>query len=266
MATGNSKLIPVTGAGWSRGLNNVLNGELKGWFGTRKWWSRILIWAASVNLIFFIVALSTPKDRALDSTLLLFNIFVGLVGAIGASITMQSAVVGEKRSGTAAWVLSKPVSRTAFILAKFISNLVGIAVTLFLAQGLIAYLITGFLLSVWLPLPGFLAGLGVLLIHCLFYLTLTLLLGVIFDQGGPVIAIPLAFLFAQNILMSFYPPLAQFIPWTLAIPVNNDRFPSIAMQLMTGSNLPSLMPLYSTVAAIIIFVVLALWIFDRQEF
>ena len=78
----------------------------------------------------------------MDTTLMLFNIFMGLAGAIGVSILMQTAVVGEKRSGTAAWVLSKPVSRVAFIIAKLIANSTGIVVTLVLAQGLIAYLIS----------------------------------------------------------------------------------------------------------------------------
>src|SRR5512133_615051 len=129
MSIGNSSLIPVLGAGWTRGLSNVLNGELKSWFSTRRWWVQIIIWAACVNLIFFIVALTTPKSRAsMDTTLMLFNIFMGLAGPIGVSILMQTAVVGEKRSGTAAWVLSKPVSRTAFILSKLIANVAGMAI------------------------------------------------------------------------------------------------------------------------------------------
>ncbi len=81
MATGNSKMIPVVGAGWSRGLANTLRGELKGWFATRRWWVRILIWTASVNLIFLIVAASTPAERVkLDTTLMLFNIFWAWLG------------------------------------------------------------------------------------------------------------------------------------------------------------------------------------------
>ena len=79
MSIGNSSMIPVLGAGWTRGLSNVLNGELKSWFSTRRWWVQIVIWAASVNLIYFIVALTTPKSRvSMDTTLMLFNIFMGL--------------------------------------------------------------------------------------------------------------------------------------------------------------------------------------------
>jgi len=71
MSIGNSSMTPVLGAGWSRGLSNVLRGELKSWFSTRRWWVQIIIWAATINLIFFIVALTTPKSRvSMDTTLM----------------------------------------------------------------------------------------------------------------------------------------------------------------------------------------------------
>ncbi len=266
MSTGNSNMLPSFGAGWSRGLENVLHGEMKSWFSTRRWWVQILIWAASVNLIFFIVALTTPKSRAsLDSTLMLFNIFMGLVGPIGVSIVMQSAVVGEKRSGTAAWVLSKPVSRVAFIIAKLIANGIGIALTMVLVQGLIAWLISRFMLGFDLPVLGVLAALGIHFANILFYLTLTLMLGTMFEQTAPVIGIPIAFMFAQNLLMSFFSVLARIFPWTLAIPVNGDKTPSIAMNLMSGIKVPSFLPLYVTLASSALFITLAVWIFNKQE-
>ena len=172
MSIGNSSMTPVLGAGWSWGLSNVLRGELKSWFGTCRWWVQVIIWTASVNLIYFIVALTTSKDRAsMDTTLMLFNIFMGLAGPIGVSILMQTVVVGEKRSGTAAWVLSKPVSRVAFIVAKLIANSTGIVVTMILAQGLIAYLISIFMLGFSLSISGFLGALGVHFVNILFYLT-----------------------------------------------------------------------------------------------
>jgi ABC-2 type transport system permease protein len=267
MSIGNSSMIPVLGAGWNRGLSNVLRGELKSWFSTRRWWVQIIIWAASVNLIFFIVALTAPKERvSMDTTLMLFHIFMGLAGPIGISILMQTVVVGEKRSGTAAWVLSKPVSRVAFIVAKLIANSTSILATMILAQGLIAYLIATLMLDFSLSIPAFLAALGVHFVNILFYLTLTLMLGTIFEHTGPVVGIPIAFLFAQNISLSFFPALVRYIPWTLAMPANGAANPSIAMNLMEGITVPSFMPLYVALVAIVVFIGLALWIFQRQEF
>jgi hypothetical protein len=101
--------------------------------------------------------------------------------------------------------------------------------------------------------------------NIMFYLTLTLLMGVLFEQTAPVIGIPLAILFAQNILMSFYPPLARFVPWTLAIPVNGDIVPSISQNLMIGAPIPSFLPLYVALIASVLFVVIALFVFQKQE-
>jgi hypothetical protein len=80
-----------------------------------------------------------------------------------------------------------------------------------------------------------------------------------------VIGIPIAFLFAQNLSLSFVPSLGYFVPWTLAMPANGDKFPSIAMNLMTGANVPTYSPLYVALAAIVLFIGLSLWIFQRQE-
>jgi len=267
MSIGNNSMTPVLGAGWTRGLNNVLRGELKSWFSTSRWWRSIIVWASCINLIFFIVALTTPKERvSMDTTLMLFNIFMGLAGPIGISIIMQTAIVGEKRSGTAAWVLSKPVSRIAFIVAKLIANSTGIVVTMILAQGLIAYLISTFMLGFSLSVFGFLAALGVHFVNILFYLTLTLMLGTLFENTGPVIGISIAFLFVQNLSLSFFPALVRYVPWTLAMPANEATNPSISMNLMAGIPVPSFMPLYVALIAIAVFIGLALWIFQRQEF
>jgi ABC-type transport system involved in multi-copper enzyme maturation permease subunit len=54
---------------------------------------------------------------------------------------MQDAVVGEKKDGTAAWVLSKPLTRPAFILSKIIANSVGILLTLVVVPCMVAYTI-----------------------------------------------------------------------------------------------------------------------------
>jgi hypothetical protein len=112
---------------------------------------------------------------------------------------------------------------------------------------------------------GFLAGLGVHLVNIFFYLTLTLMLGTLFENGAPVIGIPLAFLFSQNFISSIYPELVKLLPWTLVIPLNNSTELPLAAALMTGAPLPSLVPLFATMAASVIFVAIALWAFNRQE-
>jgi ABC-2 type transport system permease protein len=263
-ATGNSVMKLVTGTDWRRGLNNLLRGELKHWFGTRTWWVQILIWTLSVNLIYLMVSLSARGEADFES-IMIFNIFLGLAGPIGTCIVMQMAVVGETRAGTAAWILSKPVSRPAFILSKLIGNAIGLAVTLVLAQGVIAYLITAVVLGDFLPVAGFLAGLGVHMANILFYMTMTLMFGAIFDHPAPVIGIPMAFLFVQQFLVSLAPGLANILPWSLIFPLNNSTELPMSSALMLGEPVSSYLALYGTLAFSVLFVVIALWVFQRQE-
>ena len=119
--SGNEAFEMTSGSGWSRGLENMLNSGLARWFKTRTWWINCLIWGGLVGGIISAVAFD-PQRPPYTELLMIFTIFVGLFPAVGIVIMMQDALVGEKREGTAAWVLSKPVTRQAFVLSKAIAN------------------------------------------------------------------------------------------------------------------------------------------------
>ena len=63
--------------------------------------------------------------------------------AFGVMIVMQRVLVREKNSGTAAWVLSKPVTRTAFVVSRLVVNTIAILLTSVLVPGLIFYITLG---------------------------------------------------------------------------------------------------------------------------
>lgn len=264
MATGNSLMQLETATGWSRGLNNLLRAELGRWFGTRRWWSQILIWAAIANLIPIMAAVGTQDSVGIDLAML-FNVFMGIGAPVGVCIIMQDAIVGEKQSGTAAWVLSKPVSRLAFLTSKLVGNGAGIATTMVLAQGAIIYLASVLLMNTVLPPLGFVAGLGVHLVNLFFYVGLTLMLGAFFDHRAPVIGLPLAFLFAQQYLPGLYRGLIDVIPWSLTAPPNNSAQPAVTTALMTGTQPASYLPIATTLVAALVFLTVAAWAFQRQE-
>lgn len=93
-------------------------------------------------------------------------------GVILALLVPMGTVVGEKASGTAAITLSKPVSRAAFLAAKF-----GALKVVFVAGivlGLLAgYAYTGMLFE-WLPLPGFIWLAILMALYLLTYASLAL--------------------------------------------------------------------------------------------
>jgi len=264
MSAGNDVLERKQGSGWSRGFDNLLDAELSRWFKTKMWWVQILVWTGLINIVLFMVAIN-DAGAPVEELLMLFNIFLGLFAATGVCIIMQGVIVGEKKNGTAEWVLSKPVSRQAFVLSKLIGNAIGITLIIVLVQGIIAFLIINFISGYRLQPLDFAAGLGIHVINLLFFVTLTLMLGTIFNHRAPVIGIPLVFLFSQQFIMGFLPELTRYLPWTLIIPPNTSDFPSVAQALMTGQLPYSYVPIATTLSASIIFIIISLWTFNRQE-
>ncbi len=261
---GNEAFVMAYRRGWRGGLRNMLRAELGKWFRTNMWWVQSLIWIAVINGILAGILWSGEGMDANEATAL-FSVFMGLFPAIAIIIIMQDAIVGEKESGTAAWVLSKPVSRSAFVLSKLFANLLGVLVSMVLLPSLAAYIQLSFA-SGELPDPvKFLEGLSVVYLNLVFYLTLTLMLGAFFNHRGPVIGIPLALAFGQQMILGLLPFLAEVLPWTLVVPFGQVELP-IAAAVMQGATPHSMNPLYSALIWVVLFVVLSLWRFEKEEF
>ncbi len=110
------------------------------------------------------------------------------------------------------------------------------------------------------PLSQFLAGWLVMALHMLFYVSFTIMLGTLFSSRGPVSAIGLGFLFGGQIFPNFLPTWATLIfPWKLS---------ELAPALALGQPLPPgwPIPIIATIAWTIVFIVIALWRFEREEF
>ena len=120
------KLQAVNESGWRRGFANLLGNENRMWWGTRKWMVHLLLWLVVLNGLILLIGLTDAEDVnnpfKLYETLTQVLFQVGMFAtAIGVVTTAQGAIVREKQLGTAAWVLSKTVSRSAFVLAKFVA-------------------------------------------------------------------------------------------------------------------------------------------------
>jgi ABC-2 type transport system permease protein len=173
-------------------------------------------------------------------------------------ILAQDEVIQEKQSGTAAWILSKPVSRPAFILTKLLSN--GIGGLIFIVTIPTVVTLGEIFLAVQhdVAILPYLMGIGIVLLALYFYLCLTLMLGVLFEQRGPVLGVAFGVMFGGLIASQFAPQVSYFLP------VNMDK---IAFALSQGQALPAvaLSQLITTAAWIILFTVIALWRFERIE-
>lgn len=265
MSSSNSALWRVGGPSWLSGFGNVLRRELESWWGTRTWWIRGLVWLLISNglvvLLLWIIPAADPGEAPPPAEV--HELFLNMLAlsVIGAMVFMQGAIVGEKKSGTAAWVLSNPVSRGAFVLAKLVANAISILVLLILLQALIAYAQFWLHGGIALRPPGFAAAMAVHGVHLLFYITLALMLGAFFNSRGPVIGISIAVLAGQDLLAEF---LAKPFPWLPRI--LPGKLVAMAVPLASGLPLGSPAPILAAVVASAVFVALAIWRFRREEF
>ncbi len=255
-------LTPVRERVWLGGFGNMLRKELGQWWGTRTWWVQTLIWVLILNGISTIVALTesmAPNVLLQEVVQTFLPMSVGIIG-MGTVITVQGAIVGEKQLGTAAWAMSKPVSRAAFILAKTLAYAIGFFVTAILIPSTIFFFTVKALIPVPLPLLPFLYGVGIVVLGQLFYLTLTLMLGTFYNSRGPIAGIGIGFIMTGLLLKGFIPMQVLIVtPWPL---------PDIAAGLALGSSLPPIwpVPILATAIGIALMTVMALWRFGREEF
>ena len=265
MTTQNT-LRPVLEQGWRRGFGNLFRNENNLRWGRKRWMLSALIWLAILNGFIFLVAYgeadsgrSTPAEIAAEC-LAIFMTFGAIAIAVGVVTAVQGAIIQEKQLGTAAWVLSKPVSRHAFVLAKLLSySLAYLALPLILTS--LAFY--GQSQMLWSQTPSFLpflSGWLVMILHMLFYVSFSLMLGTLFNGRGSVSAIGLGFLFGGQIFPNFIPLwLTLLFPWKLS---------ELAPALALGQPLPTgwPIPIIATAAWIILFIAVALWRFSREEF
>lgn len=269
----NTSFQIINEQGWRMGFANILRHEHGTWWHTRRWWINTIIWLVLVNGAVLAALSSTGGEtpgappltmqEVIKEGMIVFAVMTGLFGAVGAIIVIQGAIIDEKKSGTAAWIMSKPASRAAFILAKLIANSVALLCIVFVFQGAIAYLQISQYGGEALPLLPFLASLAMLGLNQMFYLSLTLMLGTIFTDRGPVIAIPLGVLFSSMFIAGFLGPLAYVLPWMI-LPIGGDK--GLAIEMMTQQPLSTVVPIIATTIWIVCFVGVALRRFQREEF
>jgi ABC-2 type transport system permease protein len=256
---GVASLQRVTESGWRSGLTNLMRAGFQAWWGTRTWLFQALLWTVVINGSLAAVIWGGPPEDL--SAFTLYGVMT-MFAAIAVIVVMQEAIVGEKRDGTAAWVLSKPVSRPAFMLSKLVPNAVGVAATMIAIPSvfvLVQLMASGTEVSV----GRFALGASVAVLNLMFYLTLTLMLGTLFDSAAPVIGIPLAFAFGQQLLVSI-PVLGPLLPWSMIVPVGESETSAVGA-LIGGQPVPVPGAIVFTAVACVVFTAVAFWKWDRTE-
>lgn len=269
-------------SGQLTGFGNLFARESRKWWRTNRWWMQSLIWLTILNgfVIFGLFVMpgiieqtATEMEQAAQSgaealTATEFqqdipNILFGMATfflPVGVIILVQSQVYAEKRSGVAAWILSKPVARPAYLLAKWVSDAIGILLVMIVLQMSLAYLLLRTTIEV--NSADFLLAVGMLVMLLLFYQSFTLMMSVIGQSTEVVMGASLGFLLGgmilKDVLTQVVGELVFLMPWAL---------PDAISLTLAGVSLPD--ALQRTLIAVPVLTVMCLvvmvWQFRRQE-
>jgi hypothetical protein len=107
-------------------------------------------------------------------------------------------------------------------------------------------------------------GIVVIWLYQFFFLTLTLMLGVLYDQRGAVAGPAFALAFGSQMLLLVLPVLNFVLPWRLAIGAGKDSL-SIVESVILGSPPFSWLPVFSVASFAALFITVAIRKFHQQE-
>ena len=263
---------------WSglRGFTNLFRKENRAWWSTRRWWINALLWplilgglVANMMFVPSLINLASSEEIAEAGGVIAYAIMMGLSGffefgtqlvALGAVVLCQDALIDEKQSGITEWLLSKPVTRRAYILAKLLTHMAYTTLFLTVIPATVAYGLFSLRTGEPFPLLPFLAGAGMMGLNILFYVSLTIMLGTWFNSRAPIVAVTLGLLFGGSFIGGLIKPLLYVTPWLL---------PQLASGIASQLPLPINMvwpPVVATVVWILIFIAVTLVKFEKTEF
>ena len=270
MSTNEALLVPRRERGWWMGLASMLSKELAAWWRTRRGWVQCLVALLLLNGELALNLRGNTGPNAVENATLALMVTAALCVPLAAVSLAQDSILGEKHSGTAAWVLSKPLRRPAYVLAKLIAHGLGLFVAWVVLPGVIVYL------QLLKPAGGYftplrIAGvMGLSYLNLLFFLTLGLMLATFFNGRGPVLGIclvlawagPMPFLSAP--ILKYAPWLYDVLPWKMLIDFNTNQ--PLVMYLANGQPLPTVTPIIATALWCVLFTTVAIWRMSREEF
>ncbi|HVP10094.1 MAG TPA: ABC transporter permease [Phycisphaerae bacterium] len=168
-------------------------------------------------------------------------------------ISSAGCISGEVRGGTTTLVLTKPLSRTGFVLAKIVSQQVLLTASTIVGAGL-CVLVTALLFG-RSPVPYFLGAVFLWLLYALWMIVVMTLLSVLFVSQGGASGVGFG-VYLLIALLSAWSPVAKFSPAGLI---------SGASRILSGIR-PDILPAAAvTILLALVFAALAVQRFRCKE-
>lgn len=261
-ATPNASAPPI--ARWAAGFGTVFARESRRWWSTHRWWTQTLLWTALLNGLLLAFLWIADQAAAAGPAVGVAEVWpqylpvAVLLSTVGVVVLTQGVMLDERRSGTLEWVLTKPVSRTAFVLAKLAAHGLPVLFALVVVPwtGLYA-LLSSQVAGTW-PVERFLAVAGLVALLLAFTVAVTVLLGTVTTSRGLVIGAPIA----AVMLYDGVHVLARDLAGQLPFPWETT---TVAVHLATGAPLASAVPVVATLVWTAAAVTAACWRFEREQ-
>ena len=255
----------ITGSAGSMflGFRNAFRKEFTEWLHGPK---VFVIAGLSVAIAIFTTMLTRIEQATVDpgevlevSTDPTFNALLGwsgqIVGMIAIIATMATISV-ERDRGTLAWSLTNPVSPTSILAAKFAASLAALSVAAVILPMGVAVVVATVAYGA-LPDLGVIATFTVLFLAVpAFFLALTIGLGAGIKSTAGIAGVALAVLFVPQMLGGMVPFMNELSPTNIG---------QWAQAIVVGDPAPLSIPIV-WVASMVVIVIGAKVVFDRQEF
>lgn len=252
------------------GLGGLLRGELTRWFG-RRGLVHLVAWTVAIQgLLYWDTASgSDPLGdwRAFD---LLVHLW-WIAGPLAAIAVAQNALIEERHDDTAPWVLSKPVSRSSFVVSKIVSDAGGLILVAVVLQAVIALLwLPNVEPAVGLPIRApdanrYLVVIGIVALVILFFVSMTIFLTTVLPWRAPVAAIGLVVW-----MMIWNAPNRFFEQYTIGGLVTGEiqgaNMKPISEYLVFETTLQPTSSVWWTAVAALGFTVAGALVFRREQF
>ena len=252
---------------WLAGLGNQTRREAAMWWSTGRWWRQAVAWTLILGgllaaMLWVLPAVFAGVEGAdamagdIVEVAAQFAELAAFVSAVGVVILTQGVLLDDQRSGMTEWLLSKPLSRPALVLAKLAGHASGLLVSVVVIPWIAVYP----LLSVggghlW-PWGRFAATAGLVGLFVVFHVALVLALSAVTGSRGAVLAVPLALLLGSDLLLSPAPWIADGMPYLAG---------RVAAALLATGELATVGPPLTATASAVALTAVAMWRFSRQE-
>jgi ABC-2 type transport system permease protein len=253
--------------GWLAGFSSMLDKENGRWWKTNTWLQQAFIWFMLLNVpLLFILYISHPTSNGIPMTApetALFGVQVFMaVSALylpfGVSIMTHDAIIKEREMGTMAWILSKPVTRKSFVLAKIVANTAAVLILMVFIQGIIDYGILSLYNEALLNAVNYFGALCIIALLSLFYLGMMFALGSLTTSRYLVLGAAVVFIILGMAASYTLPDISAYLTW---------KMPETAREFAFSGNLTfdGVIQLVATGVWIMIFFLISIFQVERIE-